>query len=76
MSKKANVPALKAAVSLAARQIAAMERNAREVHEDETERRERRLQLVSSPAGLSALIKNDRFVVQIEGDSFAVTSRD
>jgi hypothetical protein len=76
MSKQAKIPAIKAAASLASRQIAAMERNAHEVHADETERREHRLQLLSSPAGLHAIIKNDRFTLQIEGDTFAVTSRD
>jgi hypothetical protein len=77
MSKKAKTAlVIKDKISLAARQMAAMEKNAREVDADENERREHRLQLLSSPAGLQAVIKNDRFTLQIDGDTFAVTSRD
>jgi hypothetical protein len=76
MPKKANVPAIKAATSLAARQVIAMEKNAREVHANETERRNCRLQLLSSANDFRAVIKNERFTVQVEGDTFAITSRD
>ena len=64
------------AAGLAARQIAAMERNAKDVDANETERRDVRLQLLSAPTGMQAVIKNDRFMVRIDGDTFAVTSRD
>jgi hypothetical protein len=47
------------------------------VHESETERRERELQLVSTQAGgFSALIKHGKTVVEIQGDSFAVRQMD
>jgi hypothetical protein len=50
---------------------------AAEVHAAETERRaERSLQLVSSIGQLSALIKVGKTTVQIEGDSFAVSTSD
>jgi len=47
------------------------------IHESETARRERELQLVSTQAGgFSALIKHGKTVVEIQGDSFAVRQMD
>jgi len=53
-----------------------MEKNAKEVHAEETERRDCRLRLLSSPTDFRAVIKNEKFTVQVEGDTFAITSRD
>jgi uncharacterized membrane protein YoaK (UPF0700 family) len=82
MSKttKASVPAITEAAksaSLAVLAFARLEKAAAEVHAAETERpAERSLQLVSTSGQLSALIKVGKTTVQIEGDSFAVSTSD
>lgn len=77
MSKKNKVTAITVAAreaSLAGRRVLAMQKEAAAVDKEETDRRSRSLQLVSSKEGLSALIRCGRVTVQIEGDEFAVSS--
>jgi hypothetical protein len=72
-----SVPAVTREATLAGRALARLEAAAAAVHESETERRERELQLVSTQAGgFSALIKHGKTVVEIQGDSFAVRQMD
>jgi hypothetical protein len=74
MQKTKEAATITAAASLAARSIARLEAAAAQVHTAESERRARRLQLVSSEQGLSALIRPDGVTIQIENGAFAVTT--
>jgi hypothetical protein len=61
------------AAGLAARALARLESTARAVHANETEKRDRELQLVSTAEhGFSAVIRHGKTIVEISGDSFAV----
>jgi hypothetical protein len=71
MGKHDKSLAITQSAGLAARAMARLEASAAEVHAGETERR---LQLVSSPGSLSALIKPDGVMIQIENGTFAVTT--
>lgn len=77
---KSNVPAITEAAreaSLATKAFARLERAAEAVHATENEKRsDRTLQLVSTAGQLSALIRVGKTTVQIEGDSFAVSTSD
>jgi hypothetical protein len=70
MGKK-DVATITQSAGLAARAMARLEAEASAVHEAESERR---LQLVSSPGSLPALIKADGVTIQIENGTFAVTT--
>jgi len=66
-------PGVTRQAGLALKALARLEAPASPIHESETARRERELQLVSTQAGgFSALIKHGKTVVEIQGDSFAV----
>ena len=70
---KTQVPAVKAAATLAGKALARLEAEAATIHASETERRQRGLQLVSShDGGFSAVIRHGKTVVEIQGDDFAV----
>lgn len=73
---KTNIPAVAHCASLAARALARLEKEAGAVLASEDERHERGLQLVSSKEGFSAIIKHGKTMIQIEGNSFAVTQSD
>lgn len=71
------VPAIREASSLAAKAFERIEKAAAAVHAEESAKRsERSLQLVSTSGQLSALIKVGKTTIQIEGDSFAVSTSD
>ena len=70
-----NVPAVTQAAGLAGRAIARLEAEAKAVHSLSVEN-EKRLQLLSSKEhGFQAVIKHGSTVIEIQGDSFAVTQR-
>lgn len=76
MSKHKNVPAITQSASLASRTLARLETAARAVHESETAKRERSMQLVSSRDGFSAVIRHGKTLIEIAGEDFAVTRTD
>lgn len=71
-----NVPAVTHAADLAGKAWARIEKAAAEVHAERAEKPTRSLQLVSSGAGFSAIIKSGNVTVQLEGDAFAVSTSD
>jgi hypothetical protein len=74
---KATVPSITHSAGLAAKAFARLEKAAAEVHASESEKRATRsLQVVSTEGQLSALIRCGKTTIQIEGDSFAVSTTD
>lgn len=72
MGKK-NVPAISKAAGLAGRAIARLEAAAASVHQSETARRDRSLQLLSSKEhGFQAVIRHGSTTIEIQGNDFAV----
>lgn len=69
MAKK-EITTVTQAAGLAARSLARLEQAAAEVHASESDRR---LQMVSAKDGFRAVIKHGRTLIEIDGDSFAVT---
>lgn len=76
MAKKHNELAIAQHAGLAARALARLETTARAVHESETAKRDRAMQLISSREGFSAVIRHGKTLVEISGDDFAVTRTD
>lgn len=70
MGKQEKAVAITAAAGLAARSLARLEQAAAVVHASESDRR---LQMVSAKDGFRAVIKHGRTLIEIDGDSFAVT---
>jgi hypothetical protein len=66
--------AIKETVSVAARQLAALNQNASRVLASEDDRR--RLRLLCSPSGAQGVVDAGPFIFEFQGDTFAVTSRD
>ena len=62
--------------SLAAKALSRLETAAREVHESETAKRDRNLQLISTKDQFSAIIRHGKTIVEISGSDFAVTQMD
>jgi hypothetical protein len=61
------------AAGLAARALARLETTARAVHANETEKRDREMQLVSTTEhGFSAVIRHGKTIVEIQDSNFSV----
>jgi len=71
-----NVPAITQAAGLAGRAIARLEAAAEAVHQSETARRERGLQLISTKDTFSAVIRHGKTLVEISGSDFAISQTD
>jgi hypothetical protein len=70
---KTEVATITKVASLASKALARLEKVAAEVHESETTRRDRSLQMVSTRDGFSAVIRHGKTMIEIAGDDLAVT---